>query len=196
MKQIYKSYFQKSKVFLYPLLEISKGVSFVPLNTHISYLNSITNYHHECYKFFCLYHTPHEFEQEFDGGKYKAWKVFEEFNILNHKLYEQSFVIDSRLMLYMFDFSVMKKDIDKFREGKYSEFSEYSKKRILNFFGKAGSIAEYVESYLYPEHYYELYSELLNIPIEILKETRELCDLPNEKLENFEKKSLQLELFK
>ena len=96
----------------------------------------------------------------------------------------------------MFDFSVMKKDIDNFRGGKYSKFSEYTKKRILDFFKNAGTISQYIESYLYPEHYYELYSELLNVPIEILENTEELCDIPDEEKENFEKKSLQLELFK
>ena len=99
-------------------------------------------------------------------------------------------------MLYMFDFSIFKKDLKNFKNGKYSQFSEYTKKRIFNFFGNIGTIAQYVESYLYPEHYYEIYSELLNISIETLKETVELCDIPNEKKENFEKKSLQLEMFK
>tara|TARA_R110000737_G_C14508963_1_gene473273 strand:+ start:495 stop:1085 length:591 start_codon:yes stop_codon:yes gene_type:complete len=196
MKQTYKNYFQKSKVFLYPLLEIPKGIKYIPINTHISFLNStnaLCNYNVEKYKFFCLYHTPHERQ---DPHEYKSWKIFEQFYILDHKLYEDNFYIDDRLSLYMFDFSVMKKDIDNFRNGKYSKFSEYTKKRILDFFGNTGTIAEYIESYLYPKHYYELYSELLNVPIEILKETEELCDLPNEKKENFEKKSLQLELFK
>tara|TARA_R100001463_G_C3517584_1_gene220536 strand:+ start:336 stop:917 length:582 start_codon:yes stop_codon:yes gene_type:complete len=193
MKQIYKNYFQKSKVFLYPLLEISKGVNFVPFNTHISFLNSIDNYHLDTYKYFCLYHIPCEVTEE---ANFKNWKVFEGLYLKEHNLFEEKFNIDSRLRLYMFDFSVFKKDLKFFRDGKYSQFSEYSKKRILDFFGKKGTIAEYVESYLYPEHYYEVYSELLNVPIELLEEIRELCDKPNQKLENFEKKSLQLELFK
>ena len=41
MKQIYKSYFQKSKVFLYPLLGIKKGIRFVPIETYIKWDNSL-----------------------------------------------------------------------------------------------------------------------------------------------------------
>ena len=37
MKQIYRNYFQKSKVFLYPLLEIPKGTRFVPASTYVDY---------------------------------------------------------------------------------------------------------------------------------------------------------------
>jgi hypothetical protein len=142
MKQIYRNYFQKSKVFLYPLLEIPKGVSFVPINTHTSYLNSIENYHLNTHKFFCLYHIPCEVTE---SGHFKNWKVFEGLHLKKHHLYEEKFHIDSRLRLYMFDFSVFKKDLKSFRNGKYSKFSEYTKKRILDFFGKKGIIAKYVE---------------------------------------------------
>tara|TARA_R100000152_G_C6763851_1_gene188348 strand:- start:673 stop:1254 length:582 start_codon:yes stop_codon:yes gene_type:complete len=193
MKQIYRNYFQKSKVFLYPLLEIPKGVKFVPFNTYTTFLNSIDNFHEFTYKYFCLYHIPCEVDEQ---ANFKNWQVFEGLYLKEHNLFEEKFHIDSRLRLYMYDFSVFKKDLQSFRDGKYSQFSEYSKKRILDFFGKKGNIAKYVESYLYPEHYYEIYSELLNVPIELLEETGELCDKPDIKLENFEKKSLQLELFK
>ena len=37
MKKIYSDYFQKSKVFLYPLLNIKKGVRFVPLETYTTW---------------------------------------------------------------------------------------------------------------------------------------------------------------
>ena len=75
MKKVYKNYFQKSKIFLYPLLEIPKGIKYVPINTHISFLNSnyeLCNYHVGKYKFFCLYHTPHERQtpNEHNHGEY------------------------------------------------------------------------------------------------------------------------------
>ena len=37
MKKVYAEYFQKSKVFLYPLLEIKKGVRYVPIETYIAW---------------------------------------------------------------------------------------------------------------------------------------------------------------
>ena len=193
MKQIYKSYFQKSKVFLYPLLNIPKGINFVPTQTHISYLNSVVNYHKETYKFFCLYHIPCEVEnkEEFD-----EWRLFKQAFIDPHNLYEEEFWIDSRLRLYMFDFSNFKKDINMFIKGKYSKFSKYSKDIIVDFFGDTGNISKYVNSYLYPKDYYEIYAELLNVPVELLEQTGELCDIPDMEKENFDKKCLQFELFK
>ena len=35
--KIYSDYFQKSKVFLYPLLNIKKGVRFVPSMTYLTW---------------------------------------------------------------------------------------------------------------------------------------------------------------
>ena len=36
---VYTDYFQKSKVFLYPLLKIRKGVTHVPVQTYIAWDN-------------------------------------------------------------------------------------------------------------------------------------------------------------
>ena len=37
MDAVYTEYFQKSKVFLYPLLNLKKGLDFVPIETYISW---------------------------------------------------------------------------------------------------------------------------------------------------------------
>ena len=57
MKQIYKDYFQKSKVFLYPLLEIKKGIRFVPIQTYISWNDIYTK---DMNKLLCLYQIDKE----------------------------------------------------------------------------------------------------------------------------------------
>jgi hypothetical protein len=66
----------------------------------------------------------------------------------------------------------------------------------MDFFGNIGTISEYMESYLYPEKYYEIYSDMLNVPISTLEEVKELCDKPNLEKEDFKKYILELELFK
>ena len=53
IKSIYAKYFQKSKMFLYPLLGIKKGVDIVPSETYITWGNSIKP---EDMKLICLYH--------------------------------------------------------------------------------------------------------------------------------------------
>ena len=44
--------------------------------------------------------------------------------------------------------------------------------------------------------YYDVYSDILNVPISLLAETVELCDKPNLDKEDFKKQVLELQLFK
>jgi len=187
MKQIYKEYFQKSKVFLYPLLGIKKGIRFVPVQTYISWNNICPESKN---KFLCLYNIDKK-----DETIKKQFEIFKQLHLEQHELYEAHHIIDN-LDLFIFDFSMYRKDLEKFKHGQYSQFSEITKIKILNFFGKIGTISEYIESYLYPEHYYDLYSELLNIPAEELEEVGELCDKPNIEKEDFQKEMVEIKLFK
>jgi len=187
MKKIYSEYFQKSKVFLYPLLGIKKGIRFVPIQTYISWNNICPK---DKNKFLCLYSINKE-----DSVTQKQFEIFKKLHLEDHQLYEAHHIIDD-LDLFIFDFSMYKKDLERFKKGLYSQFSIYTKDIILNFFGKIGTISEYIESYLYPEYFYETYSEILNVPIKNLKEVRELCDKPDMTKEEFEKELVLLELFK
>ena len=56
MKGVYTEYFQKSKVFLYPLLRLKKGIDFVPAETYC-FWDEI--YDAMDYKFICLYKTKY-----------------------------------------------------------------------------------------------------------------------------------------
>ena len=96
----------------------------------------------------------------------------------------------------MFDLSLFKKDILKFKEGKYSEFTEKTKEIISLFFGEKGTIAEYVESYLWPDYYYDEYSKMLDVDINVLMSVKELCDKPNFIKEDLKKDFVNVELFK
>ena len=42
MDTVYTDYFQKSKVFLYPLLKLRKGMTYVPIQTYICMEQSYT----------------------------------------------------------------------------------------------------------------------------------------------------------
>jgi hypothetical protein len=91
---------------------------------------------------------------------------------------------------------MFKNQLKHFYEGKYSKLSNTIKLQIMNFFGKKGTISEYVESYLYPEKYYNTYAKILNINEEELESVGELCDKPNLKKENLEKELVSIKLFK
>ena len=193
MKKIYTDYFQKSKVFLYPLLGIKKGIRFVPIETYLSWEGLFGV---EKNKFFCLYKVPEGDEE------YKMFEVFKQLHLKTNEHFEDWFPLkkhswgNDQLLLCQFDFDVYKKDLKRFKDGKYSQFSEYIKKRILDFFGDVGTITEYVESYLYPEYFYDIYSELLNVPVNVFKEVGELCDKPNLHKEMFVKEMVEMKLFK
>tara|TARA_R110001592_G_scaffold93109_3_gene270638 strand:- start:2353 stop:2907 length:555 start_codon:yes stop_codon:yes gene_type:complete len=184
VKKLYREYFQKSKVFLYPLLGIKKGVKFVPIQTYISWNGYYTE---DMNKFLCLYsvdiNNP-EFEK------------FEKLHLKTHPNFEEYHVIDDKNHLYVFDLSKCKRDVNKFKKGKYSKMTKKSKEIICNFFGEKGTIADYVESYLYPDYYWDDYSKILNINIEDLIEVGELCDIPDLKKEDLKKDFVNVELFK
>ena len=192
MKQIYTQYFQKSKVFLYPLLGIKKGIRFVPIETYIKWENSLISSKDILVCAYAIEQTTNNTEEI---ERKEAFNVFVKEHLEKNELYHSRHNTDN-LELIVFDLSYFKKDLQKFREGKYSEFSLITKRIIMEFFGDTGTISEYMESYLYPEKYYEIYSEILNITISILEEVKELCDKPNLEKEDFKKQVLELELFK
>ncbi len=191
MEKLYKEYFQKSKVFLYPLLGIKKGVRFVPAQTYLSWNDK---YDLDSDKLLCLYITDKDNKDEFTLFSDKKLKTLPVF-IKEH-------IIDEFNFLYVFDLTLplKKRDIKKFKEGKYSQLTKKTKESIIKFFGERGKIAEYVESYLYPGYYYEDYSELLNIQIEDLQNVGQLCSKPDLQKEDFSsdceliKKSLYLKI--
>ncbi len=184
MEKLYKEYFQKSKVFLYPLLGIKKGVRFVPAQTYLSWADK---YNIDSNKLLCLYTTDEDNKNEFTLFSDKKLKLL--------PIFEKKYDIDTFNFLYVFDLTLplKKRDIKKFKEGKYSKLSKKTKETIIKFFGERGKIAEYIESYLYPTYYWEDYSELLNISQKDLQEVGELCSKPDLQKEDF---TLDCELIK
>ena len=94
----------------------------------------------------------------------------------------------------MFDLSLFKKDILKFKEGKYSEFTEKTKEIIVLFFGEKGTIE--INTLLWPDYYYDEYSKMLDVDINVLMSVKELCDKPNFIKEDLKKDFVNVELFK
>lgn len=163
---IYTEYFQKSKVFLYPLLKIRKGVTHVPVQTYVAWEHV---YSTEDLKFFCEYRTKMN----------QSFKKFA-FNYLsNHMLFEDYIELEDNKHLYIFDFSKYKSDFNKFVEGKYSKFSLDSKINILDFFSSQEKISSYVQGYLSPEDVHDEYAEFLNVDKETIQDTYEVCDPPD-----------------
>jgi hypothetical protein len=163
---LYRKYFQKSKIFLYPLLDIKRGTSVVPKETYISWNESVTS---EDMKLVCVYYLRKDTE----------YTQFEKSVLLKHNRLIDYVKIDDETLVVTFSFSDLKDDWFNFLNGKYSKISKETKSKILNFFDKKSGNYAYVESYLYPEKHFTTYAKILGVDIELLKSVGELCDKPN-----------------
>lgn len=182
IKSLYRDYVQKSKIFLYPALEIKRGVSVTPIQTYVSWKGKYTL--DDC-KFITLYHLRDDEE----------FKVFEKKKLLGNPLFHDFFEVGDSMGIYVFDFTQLKHDWECFIHGGYSHMSLEHKKRIREFFKDSNTHYAYVESYLYPQKYFDMYANMLVHDREdapgmkkLVTEVGELCSVPD-----FEQEHLVME---
>lgn len=166
MGSVYTDYFQKSKVFLYPLLRLRKGITYVPIETYICW---DTVFEETDNKFMCLY------KSEYDD----SFKEFEDAFLKNHELLFEHVNLGKE-QLYIFDFEMHAHDFEMFVEGKYSKFTLNNKIAILDFFGSQGRISSYVKGFLTPdEELHAKYAERLGVDKELMENIFEVCSVPD-----------------
>lgn len=172
---IYVDYFQKSRVFLLPALGVKKGTGVTPINTYLEWEDKVKV---SDKKLVCLYHLRTddefiEFERKYLHG-----------NLLFDDYYE---VEDGKKAIYIFDFNQhYSEDFDHVLNGRYSKLSKKLKEKIRDSYGIASGNYRYVKTYLYPNIYYQTYSEILcpdkqDVPdmVKLLEEVGELCSKPD-----------------
>jgi len=176
VRSLYKDYVQKSRIFLYPALNIKRGHSVTPIQTYTSFQNT---YKPEDCKLICMYHMRKDDE----------FRSFEKVKLLGNEYFENFIMTDDDKGLYVFDYTKLKKDWLYFLQGKYSKLSADLKKKIRAFYGTNN--LGYIDSFLYPERYFNMYAEMLtcnreDVPrmLELLKEVGELCSIPDAEQEN------------
>jgi hypothetical protein len=166
MKSVYTDYFQKSKVFLYPLLRFRSGLPFVPVQTYVCWEHMISINEN---KFLC----------EYNVGTTEKFESFSNSYLKKHPLFYEYIKLDEDRHLFIFDFTKYKFDFQNFIHGKYSKFSLNTKIIILNFFGNKGNISKHVSLFLSPNSGHELYAEALGVSIKQIEEVFEVCSIPN-----------------
>ena len=185
LTSLYTRYFQKSKSFLYPLLGIAKGAYAQPMQTYICMK------HHSGLvikpkdkKLICL----------FEDTDSKEFKAFEQAYLINNPYYLETIPGPMTSKLYIFNLKKHAGDWNKFLKGKYSEFSNLAKVKIKEYYGHHTLEYTYMRSFLFPEYYWEDYANFLDVPVSIIKDTHELCDLYNVDKEciNIEEQELEL----
>lgn len=175
IKSLYKEYFQKSRVFLYPALEIKRGSSIMPIQSYMAWEG---NYDLQDRKLICLYYTRDDEE----------FVRFERQKLVGNILFHDFIQIDQEKGVYVFDFKTMAPDWDLVLEGKYSKLSAVHKKKVKGYYGIYNANFVYIESYLNPEKYYSIYAEMLGVDVEDLQKVGELCSKPD-----FDKEILVME---
>ena len=164
IKDLYKEYFQKSKTFLFPALQIARTSSIQVSATYISWEGM---YKPEDRKLVVVY-------EDTDSP---AFLAFETKVLKSNPLFFTQFKAKDGKSIYVFDYSVIKDDWDHFLMGKYSKLSKELKKSILSFYGKKSPEYDYIASYLLPEDFFVLYAQLLDVHISILEAVGELCSV-------------------
>lgn len=160
---LYGKYFQKSKTFLFPVLGIKKSAKYQPTGVYLTWKNNITASDN---KLIVVYKKEETTE----------FKKFEQTNLLSNPLYVDDHSTKDGYGLYVFDLSNLKRDMNHFRQGRYSKFSSAVKKFIREHYGETSSEYKYIDTYLYPDRYLDLYAKLLDVEVHLLEEVGELCD--------------------
>lgn len=175
IQSLYKNYIQKSRIFLYPALGI-KRQSNSPIETYVAWKDYCEP--GDC-KFICLHHLRNDPE----------FRAFEKVKLFGNPLFIDYKVTADDKAIYVFDFSKSKSDWECFLRGKYSKISDKHKAVIKNFYGTQSPNYAYIESFLHPEKYFGMYSQIINVEQKILKQVGELCDPPD-----LEKETLTISL--
>jgi len=164
MNDIYRKYFQKSFTFLYPLLRIKKRSKFKPFQTYIIW----EGIHDEnARKLICIY----------DREDSEQWATFEKEELISHMMLDYCLPLDKSKIAYVFDFNIFKDDFDNFINGKYSKMSKHAKQILTDYYGIHTPEWVFIESYVFPEVYFDKYAEILEIDVKNLKKVGELCDM-------------------
>jgi hypothetical protein len=159
---LYTKYFQKSRCFLFPILGIKKSSNFSPSGIYISVEGVVQP---EDLKLVCAYKTDVS----------EGFKIFEKTMLLDNPHFEKVLKIRD-YNIYVFDFQKHSQDWFQFIMGKYSKLSSMTKRAIKTHYGENSSEYKYVDSWLYPEKYYDVYAKLLDVDVSTLKSIGELCD--------------------
>ena len=163
---LYRNYFQKSKIFVYPLLGIKKGSSVTPVQTYFGWNDYVAP---EDMKLVTVFHARTD----------QDYIDFEKNVLLKHNRLSDYIKLNDTEVLYTFDFSDMETDWMHLINGRYSKMNPTIKRKIRDHFDKNGSNFMYMDSFLFPEKYFNIYSELLGVNEEVLKQVGELCTKPD-----------------
>ena len=172
MSIVYTEYFQKSKVFLYPLLDLGRGIKYVPRETYCVWEDV---YSSEDMMFLCVYKSKLSV----------AFKSFANRHLIAHPLFRDHISLEDNRQLFIFNFDKYKHDYNCFLKGKYSQYTINGKLSILEFFEPETtqtadtSQLNYIQGFLEPDEVHDAYAKALNVDVEMVQDVYEVCSSPD-----------------
>lgn len=178
--RVLSKYVQKSGLFLYPLLQIKRRGSINPLGTYIQIEGKPARFKRSL---FVLH--PARLDSDF--------RDFEKLQLTKSPCFRDLIKVGDE-KIYVYDMAAHAADYDLFLAGKYSRMSESAKARIMAYQREPlrtgqepSSNAAYIQTYLYPQDYHEIYADLLwngedpnrSEGMRSMMETCELCNPPD-----------------
>ncbi len=173
---IFRKYYQKSLNYLFPLLGQEKEDAFRPTNTYlwwsgkesIETLDLIVHY---------------------EDKERSLFDLFEKKVLMKSPYLDTCYTVEGG-RVYIFSMAAFSDTVSKFLHGKYSQFEEKVKKRILSYHGatidKVPRPNRPFHTALYPELYWEQAAREIKYPVEDLKQVGELCSLYEKEKETFD----------
>lgn len=172
--KIYTKNFNKSKVFLYPILGLKQNALHNPINTYM-FLNE--NALNQC-KLYVVYSK---------SSKY-SFIEYEQTKIHTNEYFED-FINGENNIIYIFNLKKHEEDYFHIINSSFSKLSSDTKKKIETYFGLNSANYNYIKTWLYPNKYYRIYARILaeendfENMIDLLKNVCELCSKTNLKNE-------------
>lgn len=160
----YSEYFQKSKVFLFPLLGLPKNATFIPECTYLSWKGVYTPRDRKLIIIYNCDDSPewHDFAEKLRKRTF--------FSNLQYGL-------DATVCVVVMDMNSFEKTYLSVLQGKYSQISVDHQSICMTYFGMKSGEWAYVETYFKPDKYRKLYAGLYGVEESTLK--GELCSMPD-----------------
>lgn len=192
IKALYGKYFQKSKVFLFPLLQFpgrSEELKNIVIHSylHVENANDDLDFLHSLTEPTLAVEFKINSENE-EERKKLVYHVYRTYGMSNH-VKEKFFCPDLKSVIIVYTLFDLQEDYDKIVSGQYSRLSAMAKTRIQRYFGAKSQHWNHVKTFLYPKNYYETYADLLGVDPDLLEARRELVDAPD-----LEQETLKIDL--
>lgn len=168
IKEINREYFQRSMFFLYPILKVPPTASIKPKCTYLSWEGK---YDVSDYRLICLFSKM--------DVEHPVKALHEKKYLLGNSRYETMYTVEDDGIVYVFNLENVSKDWDHLLDGSYSKISSYTKLCINDYFRTNTKTGGYMDSYLNPSKYYDIYSKLLDVDSDLLKDGVELLSKPD-----------------